>query len=238
MTAEEIDQLLAKQPPFTPGAARSPSSHRAGLSPSGEAAIALLRRVPPPSTGPSDAEMQARRAAARAERRASVIAQREKLWPRIRSPRLAGQLRSVDSPCGLLLGPSGVGKTSAARWVSVRYPGCWVTARDLGAAERHHPLGEGWAPLIRMAITAAHLYLDDIGTEEPRDLGSIQHVIDQRYSLGRATFVTTGLTPADLSGYLGAAYVRRLVRQHVLRRDGAEWPVLFVDCRESQGVTP
>jgi hypothetical protein len=141
-------------------------------------------------------------------------------------------LRATDTPCGLLLGPTGIGKTSAARWVAARYPGMWVNARELGAAERQHPLGDGLPPLTRSAIEARHLYLDDIGTEDGRDLGALQFVIDQRYSASRATFVTTGLTAPELSSHLGPAYVRRLVEQHVGRGDGSEWPVLFVDCHE------
>jgi hypothetical protein len=228
MTAEELDQLLEQQPQRAP-APVSVKAKRSGMSPSGETALELLRGLGPRPLGALDLELQARQAKAKAERRAAVVAQREKLWGRIRHPRLAVQLRALDTPCGLLLGPSGIGKTSAARWIGARYPGCWVTARELGAAERHHPLGEGQPPLLRAAIAARYLYLDDIGTEELRDLGSIQFVIDQRYSAGRATFVTSGLTQAELSTYLGAPYVRRLVQQHVWIEQ-RQLPVLVVDC--------
>jgi len=167
-------------------------------------------------------------------RRARVERERESLLPRIRHPKLAAAVKLSDTRCALLLGPTGAGKTSAALWAKARYPGLWLHARELGAVERKHPLGEGDPPLLREASTAPTLYLDDLGTEDPRDLGVIQHVIDRRYAAGLATYATTGLTRADLANYLGAAYVRRLIEQHVRRKDGTELAVLFVDCHGSK----
>jgi hypothetical protein len=213
------------------------------LSACGEATLELMRsRSPTISSGPTEAQKaaqkEAQQAARRANRRAWVEQQRVTFWSRIGDAKLATRLRSVDSPCGLLLGPTGIGKTSAARWVGVRYPGFWVSAHELGAAERHHVLGDGWAPFMRSAIDAQHLYLDDLGTEETRDLSCLQFVIDQRYAAGRATFATTGLTRERLASHLGAAYVRRLVEQHVESPHGAPLPVLFVDCHEKRAVAP
>jgi hypothetical protein len=233
MTPEQLDQLLAALPPLqNPPEVPPERPQRAAsaLSACGAAVLELMSgqplHAPAIATGPTEAQ----KAEHRASHRAWVVQQREQLWPRIRDAKLATRIRSVDSPCGLLIGPTGIGKTSAARWIGVRYPGFWASAHELGAAERHHELGGGWAPLIRSAVDARHLYLDDLGTEESRDLSSLQYVIDQRYAAGRATFATTGLTRDDLATHLGAAYVRRLVEQHVKRRDGTEHAVLFVDC--------
>jgi DNA replication protein DnaC len=159
---------------------------------------------------------------------------RRGLEPRIRHPKLLAALRKLDTRCALLLGPTGVGKTSAARWARLRHPGLWVAARALGACERKHPLGEGDPQLMREAIAAPVLYLDDLGSEEPRDVAVLQYVIDQRYAAAppRATFVTSALTQVALTSHLGTPYVRRLGEQHVPNGNGGEWPVLFVDCHE------
>ncbi len=224
MNAADIDRLLDQVPvqerrSLVPVASALPT-----LSASAQTTLGLLLGGRGPVVNETDGALRA------AQRRMEVLRQRSEYWPRVRHAKLHSALPALDSPCGLLLGPTGIGKTSAARWIAARYPGVWVHARELGAAERHHSLGEGWAPLIRSAIGARFLYLDDLGTEDPRDLGSLQFVIDQRYAAGRATFATSGLTKAELATYLGAPYVRRLIEQHVVKPAGGELPVLVVDC--------
>jgi hypothetical protein len=234
MNAEDIDRLLEQIPSVARPERSRLSTVGASLPTLSVSAQTMLGGVVIGQRVPSANDTEQRVAAARLERRADALRQRERLWPRVRHAHLASQLRASDTPCGLLLGPTGIGKTSAARWLGVRYPGVWVHARELGAAERHHALGEGWAPLMKSAIGARHLYLDDLGTEEARDLGALQFVIDQRYAAGRATFATSGLTKAELASYLGAPYVRRLIEQHVPLPTGGELAVLVVDCHPAR----
>lgn len=222
MNAEELQARLDLLPPQPTPVPPRPALPAAG--PAVQQALASLRLVPAPAD--TDAERE-RRALALRKRR--IVEERAKLSPRLRHAELAAHLRRLDTRCALLLGPSGVGKTGCALWAAARHRGSWVHARDLGACERRHPLGEGTPALLRTALTTRVLYVDDLGTEDSRDLGVLQYVIDQRYAAGLAMFVTCGLDREGLSTYLGAPYVRRLVEQHVTRADGSEWPVLFFD---------
>jgi len=222
VTAEELEEKLADLPPQPP---RPPPPLRHLLMVSAREALDTLRRTAP-ANEPSD---EAQERAALEARRERIRRARATLEARIRNPKLLTALRRLDTRCALLLGPTGEGKTSAALWARLRHRGAWMTARDLGASERRHPLGEALPPLLREALRAPVLYLDDLGTEESRDLGVLQYVIDQRYASGRATFVTSGLTPKGLADYLGAPTLRRLVEQHVPRGEGSEWSVLQVD---------
>lgn len=163
--------------------------------------------------------------------------------------RLRRELTKCPSPCGLVMGPTGIGKSSAADMIAIRNPGFFIHARELASAERRHSLGAGYAPEIARAREARVLYIDDVGAEEQRDVGVLQEVIDHRYRKGLATFVTTGLRQSELQDRIGAAYIRRLAEQHVKHINGAEherravewctqrtdraddpeWPVLFVE---------
>lgn len=175
----------------------------------------------------TDAEREERREASRREHLARIARQRRELDPRI-DPRLLAALRKTRTPCGLLLGPTGTGKTSAMHWMRAEFWGQVIHARELGSCERRHGLGEGYPPELSLIRTERVVYIDDIGAEDPRDLGVIQYALDVRYRDGLATVATSGLTAAALTKHLGEAYVRRLTEQHVPRKDG-EWPVLFVD---------
>jgi hypothetical protein len=232
MNTEELDQRLAALP--AGGPPREPRAERAATAQAIAAVTRTLRIVPPPEGAASEAAREVARMTAREaakEVRLRQQAARRALEPRVRDPRLLAALRQTDTRCALLLGPTGVGKTSAARWARLRHGGCWARAVDLGACERRHSLGQGKPALLHHAVDAPVLYLDDLGTEDARDLGVLQDVIDQRYSAHppRATFVTTGLTLDGLRSYLGAPSVRRLLEQHVPRPGGGMWPVLFVD---------
>lgn len=220
MTAEELDQRLAALPQHQP---KPPPP--APTSPFRDALRGLIPEAQPAN--------QRQDEDVRRERIRELLAARKELEARIRNPKLLARLRKLDTRCAVLIGPTGAGKTSAARWAQLRHRGLWVSARVLGACERKHPLGEGDPPLMRDAVTTPVLYLDDLGAEEPRDVSVIQHVIDQRYTASRATFVTSALTQDALQAHFGSPYVRRLAEQHVRRSDGSEWPVLFVDCHEA-----
>jgi DNA replication protein DnaC len=130
--------------------------------------------------------------------------------------------------CALLLGPTGVGKTEAAHYLVRHARACWLRAIDLASAERRYGLGRGEPEEFDRAKAAKVLVIDDVGHE--RDTSALFDVLDHRYSAGRATVVTTGLTRAELTAHLSAAVVRRIVDQHCKGPDGTHMPVLVVDC--------
>ena len=168
--------------------------------------------------------------------REELADKRAKLEPRIK-PFLLDRIRKQPTPCALLLGPTGVGKTSAMRWLALAVgPRAYeIRASRLGSAPGRHPLGGGDAAEIVRARSARVLCLDDVGTEEERYIGIIQEVIDYRYSEGLATITTSGLRQEELAERLGAAYTRRLVEQHVLHK-GKELPLLFVDLFQDRAL--
>lgn len=234
MTAEELERALAQLRegvglPATPPPAPKPAS---------ETVVEVLRELRPVQ---SDEE----RAAARERARLAALEQHRRRVRRIRSElearpgarRVLDVVRASPSPCALLLGPTGVGKTTAALWIHAGFGGEWAPARQLAAAERWHPFGEGPPPAITRACTARVLYLDDLGAEETRDVGALQEVLERRYAspAGLATVTTTGLTRQQLTDRYGAMTVRRLTDQHVRRRDGTLWPVVVVDVPHSKG---
>jgi DNA replication protein DnaC len=171
--------------------------------------------------------------------RASAIeakrtATREALEPRI-EPRLLAAIKKHNTPCALFLGPTGCGKTSAARWIMAAHACHLVRARDLATAARRHGLGEGYPPEVEEARERGLLVIDDVGSEGS-DVSALQDILDHRYSRCYPTVVTTGLTASGLKALLGVAHYRRIVEQHVLRKDGTELPVLIVDCHEQGGL--
>jgi hypothetical protein len=224
MNADEIDRALACLPEHQP--APPPPARSAGTA---ALAVATALRVVPSLPAAAAPERNPTSLQDRRGRIAETRAELER--KRIRHPGLLAELRRLDTRCGLVLGPTGVGKTAAALWAQARHSGLWVHARDLGACERRHALGKGKPAMLERALETTVLYVDDLGSEETQDLGVLQYVIDQRYAAQppRATFATSGLTAAEQSAYLGAPYVRRLVEQHVPKPSGGVWPVLYVD---------
>mgnify|MGYP000868798561 CR=1 FL=1 len=229
MTPEEIDRALAQRDEAR-RVADVDMPQKRGAGHAGAAAQALLQAV---LSKPREAEEVERarkqaRADAYAAHRKRVLDERAALQPRIHA-RIMNELRKKHTPCALLMGPTGCGKTSAALWLRVALPGEWAGARELAACERKHPLGEGSPPAFERACSSRVLYIDDLGTEDQRDISVLQQVYDQRYSRGLATVTTTGLHREQLTERYGAATVRRMVDQHVARSGGGEWPVLVVD---------
>lgn len=136
----------------------------------------------------------------------------------------------------LLLGPSGVGKTSAAARALHRlgasrldarlndprsldakrnldeFLGClWVTAFELSRAFDEHRLGnEGGPELIARAVAATALFVDECGPEPAHNSGRIFDIIDRRNNEGRPTIVTSGQTAEGLETKYGSGFVRRL----------------------------
>ncbi len=116
-----------------------------------------------------------------------------------------------------LLGPAASGKSSlavalASAWTAVNaLPSVFVAAADLGIARQQHGLGAGEAALVRQAMRAALIILDDLGVEPEVGAPAIAHVLHHRYDGERPTIVTTGLTVEQLAKHYGAGVARRLL---------------------------
>jgi DNA replication protein DnaC len=116
-----------------------------------------------------------------------------------------------------LLGPAASGKSSlavalASAWTAVNaLPSVFVAAADLGVARQQHGLGAGEAGLVRQAMCAALIILDDIGVEPEIGAPAVAHVLHHRYDGERPTIVTTGLTVEQLAKRYGAGVARRLL---------------------------
>lgn len=230
MTPEELDQRLQALPAQTAPAATAPEPRPEPAESAVMSAYRAMARqaAAAPTEARSEREQRDASELQRRQRMEGLRAERAKLERRI-NPRLLERLRGTQTPCALLLGPSGLGKTAAMDWLRVRWPGYFVHVRELASSERRHGLGEGYPPELAAARRAPVLYIDDLGAEEQRDLGTLQELLDHRYRNGLATCATSGLGSAELKAHLGAAYVRRLVDQHVKRSDGSDWPVLVAD---------
>jgi hypothetical protein len=228
MNQDELDQKLSA---LQPGAAAN--TRQTGASVAGEAIRGLLSavaRIPAPAADIEAAREQAR-ADALVAHRAKVLARRTELQWRIQGKLLAA-IKAHPTPCALIIGPTGCGKTSAAQWLRAGLKGDWFHARELAACERRHSLGDGVPPMLERACSNRVVYIDDLGTEDARDVSVLQHVFERRYAGGLATVTTTGLTRAMLTERYGAASVRRMRDQHGAPATGGEWPVLVIDLHE------
>lgn len=124
----------------------------------------------------------------------------------------------------LLLGPTGVGKSTVAAVLFRRLLGAgireggaafrlaeslhWYSAESLSLARRLHPLGQGEPPDVMSAMHGQFLVLDDLGWD--RDVQAVSDVLAVRYERGLPTVITSGKTPGELTAQYGAAVVRRV----------------------------
>ena len=210
--------------PSTPSTASTAVSERL-------MADALRSSAGVPSRAERDARQRSERALAIAAKQRLIRAAIER---RNIEPKLLAAVQRHQTPCALLLGPTGCGKTSTALWIMAAHACHLVRSRDLATASRRHGLGDGYPPEVERARARGLCVIDDVGSEGS-DVATLQDVLDHRYGRGYPTIVTTGLTDAGLRAHLGAAHYRRIVDQHVLRPDGSEFPVLIVDCHEEDG---
>jgi DNA replication protein DnaC len=93
----------------------------------------------------------------------------------------------------VLLGPTGVGKTSAAALVVHRLLGSTWSGRDRIAWARSADASSASDSDLRSWRDCALLVLDDLGREDYRASPVVWDVVDRRYQCGRATLTTTNV---------------------------------------------
>lgn len=113
-------------------------------------------------------------------------------------------------------GQSGAGKTSLAVACLRGLPGAlMVAAGALGRARIEHPAGHGEAPLIRRAMAARVLLVDDLGQDKTTAISAVEDVINHRHDARLVTWVTTGLTEDQIESRYGAGVRRRLTERGI-----------------------
>lgn len=129
------------------------------------------------------------------------------------APTIAEMLqRIVQHPHTLTFwGPARQGKTTlAVAALRLRGSGLFVSARRLTLARAQHKRGDGEAPLVTRCMHASLLLVDDLGEEEKAFDCPIVDVLKTRFSAGRPTWVTTGLTGAEVTQKYSAGVKARL----------------------------
>ncbi|HEX2881159.1 MAG TPA: hypothetical protein VHO25_16625 [Polyangiaceae bacterium] len=225
MKAEEIDARLAEIKPSEFAAPKPRSSVMPAMY-----AVPLPLQKPTPEQERKLAALREQRLQKRAERQVAAEAE---LSARLSDKRADHQriktaVTSTETLCALLMGPTGCGKSTGARYLTRHASPYWLRAIDLSTAERRHGLGEGLPPEVERARNATALVIDDVGHE--KDIAALFDVLDWRNERNLPTIVTTGLTRAELTQHLSAATVRRITEQHC-----GQMRVLVVDCH---GVKP
>ena len=140
------------------------------------------------------------------------------LRQRVARERAIGEGRAALSATAVVLvGPSGSGKTSLAcallrAWEArdTRRRGSFVPAWRLGVARAQHGLGQGEPVEVERALSTGLLVLDDLGSERNTVTNAVPDVIFERAYAGRPTWVTTWMTPEQVSQRYGDGIARRL----------------------------
>ena len=116
-----------------------------------------------------------------------------------------------------LLGSAGAGKTSlasalAVTWASVTArTAVFIAAVDVGVARQQHGLGEGEPRIVRQAMKAPLLVLDDLGQEAEVGIPVVAHILQHRYNQASPTIATSGLSVEQIVSRYGAGVARRLL---------------------------
>lgn len=145
---------------------------------------------------------------------------------RVRAPKLLAFAERYQVARGsvLLLGETGVGKTTAMRALARRLiaeaiaagdasrpitRAVWTTALDLAIEGRESRYGTR-DELLHAAVRAPVLFLDELG-QERADPRWLIEVTNERYDNSRPTLSSSGLRRAELEQRYGAGAVRRLI---------------------------
>ena len=122
----------------------------------------------------------------------------------------------------LIVGPAGTGKSSLLaamyrqRAVAKRERNAFIMAKDIAVARQQHELGKGEPPLVRRALEAPILCLDDLGNDKPVPGSAISDVIFERHAQRRPYWVTTALTRKETHDRYGDGLVRRITEGAVI----------------------
>lgn len=141
----------------------------------------------------------------------------EELAKRVKRRAAIGEAQAAaTSRRVVLMGLSGHGKSSLVaamlRWRAVekRERNVFMHAKSLGLARSQHPLGEGEAPLVRLAMEARILVIDDVGLEPNLPTSAVPDVIFERAERAKATWITTGMKQEEVSQRYGEGIARRV----------------------------
>jgi DNA replication protein DnaC len=109
--------------------------------------------------------------------------------------------------------PRGLKRATGARFVD---------ALELRKAVAEHALGAGEAPLLRAAMRASILLLDDVGQELQlrTAMNPVVEVIRHRHAQSMPTWITTFLDPEDMTRAYDVALRRRVYDDAKLIRIG------------------
>lgn len=166
------------------------------------------------------------------------------LLTRVKSRAAIEQARAaITAERVLLVGGAGVGKTSLAcamlrsiieagrrdaseyrRSASARFSGAYWIAKARG----EHRLGDGEAPVIREALRASVLVIDDLGIEQAKNT-ALSEVIYERHAEEMPTIVTTGFGFEALAQRYGDGIARRLAEGAKVIRCGTATNVRAID---------
>jgi DNA replication protein DnaC len=142
---------------------------------------------------------------------------------------------AIDAERVIVVGPAGCGKTSLACAIGhaiidrATAPDATVEdwkraeglrffdAFDIANARQQSGRGDE-APVVREALRATVLILDDLGAEDHRLFGTaVEEVIHKRHRMiGVTTIVTTGFPEQRLAEIYGAGIARRLFEDAIL----------------------
>jgi DNA replication protein DnaC len=128
----------------------------------------------------------------------------------------------------VFLGGAGSGKTSLAvacfREAMLSESaglGLFTHAWRLGLSRAKYPLGQGDPPEFTAATSADLLVLDDVGTEPGSAPNPVAECIFERHAAGLPTWVTTGLTDAQIAARYGDGIARRIFEGAIVLDCGA-----------------
>lgn len=108
----------------------------------------------------------------------------------------------------LLLGIVGTGKTIAGcRWLVDQVGALYVKSREFCGYSEKMTVDR---PFIQLYYKIPHLFLDELGTEEERDIPKIRELLQTRFDNGFKTLVAINATPKEAEELLGKRVSRRL----------------------------
>lgn len=115
----------------------------------------------------------------------------------------------------VLVGPAGHGKTSLAAAMfrhraSRGERNAWAAAWRLGVVRMQYDLGKGEPPMVKKALAAPILVIDDVGIEKNTPTNALPDILFERHQEGMATWLTTAMTRKQTADRYGDGIARRV----------------------------